>query len=110
MWSFFLMCTAAPAVTNFKRVRSATNFTLTCTSTNSPATEVTWMRNGATLSIDGVRNKFDQTVTSRRNSTYQNTLVMDDVIERFIGNYTCKVTNKFGNSSGKLTVRGKLAG
>ena len=38
---------------------------------------------------------------------YQNTLVVHEAIESFLGNYTCSVTNKFGNSSSKLTVRGK---
>ena len=100
--------TDAPNVTSFQRANSTTNFTLNCTSTNSPATNVTWLRNGNTLQANETKNRFYQTVTSRQNSTYQNTLVVDDVIENVIGNYTCNVTNRFGNSNSTLTIRGKL--
>ena len=99
--------TAAPTVTYFQRVWSTTNFTLTCTSTNSPATTVTWMRDGTTLPINGAKNHFYQTVTSRRSSTYQNTLVVDDDIENVTGNYSCKVTNTFGSYTSSLNIRGK---
>ena len=64
------------------------------------------MKDGDTLDIDGVKYKTYQTVTNRRTSTYQNTLVVDDDIENITGNYTCKVTNRFGNSSSDLTIRG----
>jgi len=104
----FLMYTAAPTITSFLHGRSATRFTLSCTSTNSPATDVSWTRDGYTLRIDGEKQQFYQTVTSRRSSTYQNTLVVDDDIENVIGNYTCNVTNKFGNSNSTLIIRGKL--
>ena len=106
--SSFVTYTVAPTITSFQRASSATHFTLTCTSTSSPATNVTWMRDDAILSVDGVKNQFYQTVTSRRNSTYQNTLVVNDNPEHVIGNYICSVTNKFGNSSSELTVRGKV--
>ena len=33
---------------------------------------------------------------------------MDDDIENVIGDYTCSVTNEFGNSSSELTVRGRM--
>ena len=97
------MSTAAPTITSFQRVRSATHFTLTCTSTNSPATDVTWMRDGYILPIDGVMNQFYQTVTSRRSSTYHNTLVVDDTTDNITGNYTCRVNNAFGSYNNHLT-------
>ena len=62
------------------------------------------MKDGDTLDIDGVKYKTYQTVTNRRTSTYQNTLVVDDDIENITGNYTCRVTNRFGSSSRVLTV------
>ena len=64
------------------------------------------MKDGDTLDIDGVKYKTYQTVTDRRSSTYQNVLVVDDDIENITGNYTYKVTNKFGSSIRDLTVRG----
>ena len=62
------------------------------------------MKDSDVLNIDGVKYKTYQTVTDRRTSTYQNTLVVDDVIENITGTYTCKVTNRFGSSSRVLTV------
>ena len=50
----FITLIAAPNVTSLQRTNSTTNLTLTCTSTNSPATNVTWMKDGDTLDIDGV--------------------------------------------------------
>ena len=67
------------------------------------------MKDGDTLDIDGVKYKTYQTVTNRRSSTYQNTLVVDDDTENIIGTYTCRVTNRVGSSSRVLTVRGKLS-
>ena len=64
------------------------------------------MKDGDTLDIDGVKYKTYQTVTDRRTSTYQNTLVVDDVVENIAGNYTCNVTNRFGSSTRDLAVRG----
>ena len=104
---FVIVFTAAPNVTSLQRTRSTTNLTLTCTSTSSPATNVTWMKDGDTLDIDGVKYKTYQTVTNRRESTYQNTLVVDDDIENITGNYTCNVTNRFGNSTSDLTITGR---
>ena len=105
--SFVIVFTAAPNITSLQRTSSTTNLTLTCTSTNSPATNVTWMKDGDTLDIDGVKYKTYQTVTNRRASTYENTLVVDDDIENVTRTYTCNVTNRFGSSSDILTVRGK---
>ena len=102
-----IMFIAAPRVTSLQRTNSTTNLTLTCTSTFSPATNVTWMKDGDVLNIDGVKYKTYQTVTNRQNSTYKNILVVDDVIENITGTYTCNVTNRLGNSSNILTVRGK---
>ena len=101
--------TAAPRVTSLYRTSSTTNLTLTCTSTSSPATTVTWMKDDDTLDIDGEKYKTYQTVTNRRSSTYQNSLVVDDDIENITGiYYTCRVTNRFGSSSDYLFVRGTL--
>ena len=65
------------------------------------------MKDGDTLDIDGEKYKTYQTVTNRRTSTYQNTLVVDDDTENIPGNYTCRVTNRVGSSIAVLTVRGK---
>ena len=68
------------------------------------------MKDDDTLDIDGEKYKTYQTVTNRRTSTYQNTLVVvDDDIENITDiYYTCRVTNRFGSSSDYLFVRGTL--
>ena len=65
------------------------------------------MKDGDTLATDGVKYKTYQTMTDRRTSTYQNTLVVDDDIENIIGTYTCQVANRLGSSSRILTFRGR---
>ena len=65
------------------------------------------MRDGDALPIDGVKNQFYQTVTSRRSSTYLNTLVVDDTTENITGIYTCRVVNAFGNYASSLVIQGK---
>ena len=107
IYTVLLCILAAPSITSFQYASSATKVTLTCTSTNSPATNVSWMRDGETLLIDGVKNQFYQTVTSRRSSTYQNILIMNDAIENTTGIYTCNVTNVVGSSSSNLKRRGR---
>ena len=99
-----ISCTAAPRVISLQRTDSTSILTLTCTSTFSPATNVTWTRDGDVLAIDGVMYKTYQTVTDRRTSTYQNILEVDYVAENINGIYTCSVTNAFGSSSRDLTV------
>ena len=50
--------------------------TLTCTSTDSPATNVTWTKEGNTLTVDGTTYNMTQTVIDRRTSTYENVLTL----------------------------------
>ncbi len=81
------------------------SFTLTCTSTGSPATIVTWMKDGSPLVIDGTTYSMEQTVTGRSTSTYDSVLTIGDSGSRF-GTYTCEVSNALG-SSGPTAIAGK---
>ena len=72
--------------------------TLTCTSTGSPATIVTWMREGAVLTIDGTVYTATQDVTNRRASTYANMLTITTVDDTTVGTYSCSVENTLGTS------------
>ena len=82
-----------------------TTFTLTCTSTGSPVTTVTWMRDGEVL----VENR-NYSITSRmllhpENATYSHTL---RVTRRLVGEYECTVSNiRTPSSSRNLTVEGE---
>ena len=76
---------------------SNSSFTLTCTSTGSPATIVTWRRNGQLLTIDGNTFEMTQTVTNRTASTYENVLVIDQPRASFAGSIiSCTVENSLG--------------
>ena len=88
-------------MTSLYHVTSRSVFTLNCISTGSAATNVTWTRNGIPLSIDGIKYKLVQTVTSRSQSTYSNELQINlcDTPENLRGSYTCNVSNIFDSNS-----------
>ena len=71
---------------------------------------MTWTRNGIPLSIDGMKYKLIQTVTSRSESTFSNELQINlcDTPEHLGGSYTCNVSNIFGSSSRTVHVDGML--
>ena len=85
---------APPNITSVTHEAGTTD--LTCFSTGSPATNVTWTRNRQPLTIDGSRYQLTPTVTNRSLSTYENVLTISD-IDRC--SYTCTVTNALGNDS-----------
>ena len=72
--------------------------TLTCTSTGSPATTVTWLREGTVLTIDETVYTATQDVTDRRASTYENVLTIAAVDDTTVGTYSCSVENTLGTS------------
>ena len=75
-------------------------FTLTCISTDGPATSVTWIRDSVTVTI-GTETALNDRVEAR----YTHTLT---VTERLPGIYRCAVTNnKPSNDSMDFTVQGK---
>ena len=67
--------------------------TLTCVSTGSPPTVVSWMKDGENITIDGHHFSLSQTITDRANSTYNNILtVREGVPGGVAGVYTCQVS------------------
>ena len=64
---------------------SYSSFTLTCISTGSPATTVTWRRNGQLLIIDGNTFEMTQIVINRAASTCENVLVIHQPQANFAG-------------------------
>ena len=95
---------APPVVTSMYQFKSQSVLTLKCISTNSAATNVTWMRNGRSLKMDGSKYKLLQMVTSRRWSTYSNELHICDFPNRLGGSYSCRVSNIFGTSNNIATI------
>ena len=71
-------------------------FTLTCTSTGGPATEVIWTLDGSPAS-----GTESQTVTDTLSAIYSNTLT---VTGRLTGDYQCSVTNDRNTSPATQTL------
>ena len=73
-----------------------------CVSSGSPATSVTWMKDGQPLNTDRSSNyTFSQEISDREDSTYTNVLVVSRMTT---GNYTCTVTNDLGSTSMDIIV------
>ena len=88
----------------------AESLTLTCVSTVSPATTVSWMKVGQPLTTDGSSYyTLTQTVTDRTTSmaTYSNVLTVHEGIG-VTGTYTCTVTNDLGSNSSTVVAPGEF--
>ena len=82
--------------------------TLTCVSTGSPPTVVSWMKDGENITIDGADFSLSQTVTDRVSSTYNNTLIVGEGVTGGVaGIYNCTVSNVLGSNSGGITAVGE---
>ena len=92
--------------------------TVTCISTDSPATTVTFTRGSATVGplrdgvsevVGGVTYELAQTVTNRRKSTFENVLTINDDLANLVDDtFTCTVTNALGmDTSPSITIRGR---
>ena len=79
-------------------------FTLTCTSTGGPATNVSWTVNSSAVTENSA-HIITSLMTNTTTATYNHTLT---VTGRIIGDYECNVSNsKSSSSSGILSVVGK---
>ena len=114
-WWYYLVLTlnmflipAKPSIVALTSQCSASSSTLTCTSTGSPATTVSWTRNGQPVTIDGNTYQLTQTVTDRAASTYENVLTINQPLASILGStFTCTVTNIFGSvTSNSVQIRG----
>ena len=92
--------------------------TITCISTGSPATTVTFLRGGTTVGplrdgesvfVGGVTYVLAQRVISRRESTYENILTNYDALANLVDDtFTCTVANALGmDTSPSITIRGR---
>ena len=80
-------------------------FTLTCTSTDGPATTVSWTVNNSAVTEDRAYCVTSQVLTDSITATYEHTLT---VTGRLVGEYECNVSNnKPSSSSRMLAVVGK---
>ena len=79
---------------------------MTCVSTVSPATNISWMKDGQPLTTDGSSYyALTQTVTDRASSTYSNVLTVSEGAPGGVaGTYTCTVTNELGSDFSDVAV------
>ena len=116
--------TAVPTINNpLEFTKGSPSSTLTCTSTTSIATTVTFMREGNTINgivrdgdsvtVEGVTYQLSQTLTNRAQSTYDNVLTITEPLSSLAGStFTCQVENTLGISeiSDSLQILGKTHG
>ena len=115
---------AVPTITNpLEFTQGFPSFTLTCTSTTSIATTVTFMRDGNAINgivrdgdsatVNGVTYQLSQTLTNRAQSTYDNVLTITEALSSLVGStFTCQVENALGVSaiSQSFHIPGKTHG
>ena len=79
--------------------------TLTCTSTGGPATNVTWRRDGAVITLNTTHQQTKSLVDPVL-GTYQTVLTIDPSVGQsdILGTYSCTVENARGKSSRMAAV------
>ena len=104
--SLYSSSTEPPTITDLTYEEESR--TLTCVSTGSPATTVSWMKNGDFLFVDDSTDyTLTQSITDRASSTYSNVLrVSEGAPGGVAGTYTCTVYNLLGNSTREVVAFG----
>ena len=93
---FHYCCVGHPFITSL--IYNDEDNTLTCVSTGSPATNVTWMKEGHPLSFDRYAYQLTQMITDRATSTYSNVLTINEKAPTGVaGTYGCQVSNQIGS-------------
>ena len=114
----FLLPLAGPTINDPLLFTAGATSSLNCISTGSPATTVTFTRNGTTVgplrdgesvSVGGITYQLSQTVTNRLESTYENVLTFSgDLFNLVNDTFTCTVNNTLGmDTSPPLIIRGE---
>ena len=96
---------AQPTIVSLTSASLGSFTTLTCTTTGSPTTTVTWTRDGQPLTVDGHTYNMVQRVTNRAASTYDNLLIVSG--PALGSTFTCTVTNTLGTDTSN-SIRGML--
>ena len=85
------------------------NRSVRCISTGSPATVVSWMKDGVIIDELSTDYTLTQTITNRATSTYNNTLTVNEGAPGGVaGIYTCNVTNDLGTATDETVAFGEL--
>lgn len=82
-------------------------YTVTCTTSGSPPTSITWTRNGAILKMEDTKYTSTQALVNRNETVYENTLTIEGSLEDAVGDYSCTVENYVGVSeTANRTIKG----
>ena len=80
-----------------------------CISTGSPATVVTWMKDGVIIDESSTDYTLTQTITDRATSTYTNIVTVNVGAPGGVaGIYNCTVTNELGTATDQVVAVGEL--
>ena len=71
--------------------------TLLCSTSGVPPTEVSWQKNGYSMTLGGNDTDMIKSVTNRYSSSYSTSLLLHADIENVKGSYTCMAGNRYGN-------------
>ena len=74
-------------------------FTLTCTSTGGPATNVSWTSNSSAVTEDSAHKITSQVLTNAITATYNHILT---VTGRLVGEYECNASNNKPSSASRM--------
>ena len=90
-----------------------TTQTIVCKSTGGPATNVTWYKDEAYISIISGSNgggifEYSQIIANTTSATYENRLRIVDKSSETTGTYTCEVRNPRGSMNVTLNIQGKI--
>ena len=93
-----------------RRLTSSSAFTLSCTSSESPPTIVTWLKDGVEVVVDGTTIQEAKVIENRATSSYVNMLLINMEPDNLLGSYSCNVNNTLGSSgfSDDLTISGEF--
>ena len=84
---------------------------ITCSTSDSPPTKVSWCRNGEAIAIDDVDYSAFQNITDRKNVYYDNILYVKNALHA-AGRHAfgCKIENSQGNDTHTIetNVQGKV--
>ena len=87
----------------------ASTFTLNCTTSGSPPTTVTWLKEGSILSNDETF-QTTQILHDGTTSTYSNLLMVDSGPIGVIGTYLCRVSNDISqDTEATITLMGECS-
>ena len=85
-------------------------YTITCTTSGTPPTSVTWTKNGVVISTNDSMYQFTQVLIDRNDTIYENLLIIKGAYKDVVGDYSCTVENSLGGSDPvNRTIKGFMA-